>query len=274
MRWINACLRYELRNYQAGPGETVARDLSKTLSPKSEEKAKQLILEYANKEGLGRRVINSTDFDSDHLSSSQASCLTDFDDSDDSSVDNSLASKTNTSSRRRFFGRLIKLLRGEGHDSQDSSLEVPASLEDVVGRKSTDGSVYNSGVPAGSDGQSNKSRTSSLSSLLESSRLSLDLHKSPYFKRLKTEKTDGTSDLEGVQKNSDDAARSSSAYKKIVSFSKDVPASPQENQLDQDLETDEKSHLLKYAEALTDSRGKTSKFHRRSASYSLYSSSV
>ncbi|KAD2806258.1 hypothetical protein R6Q59_028753 [Mikania micrantha] len=46
LRWINACLRYELRNYQPESGKTTARDLSKTLSLKSEEKAKQLILEY------------------------------------------------------------------------------------------------------------------------------------------------------------------------------------------------------------------------------------
>ncbi|GMH17631.1 hypothetical protein Nepgr_019472 [Nepenthes gracilis] len=57
-RWINACLRYELRNYQPAPGKTITRDLSKSLSPRSEEKAKQLILEYANtEEGAGERGI-------------------------------------------------------------------------------------------------------------------------------------------------------------------------------------------------------------------------
>ncbi|KAJ6416052.1 hypothetical protein OIU84_004783 [Salix udensis] len=52
LRWINACLRYELRNLQPPNGKTVARDLSKSLSPRSEERAKQLILEYANTEGM------------------------------------------------------------------------------------------------------------------------------------------------------------------------------------------------------------------------------
>ncbi|KAJ6389602.1 hypothetical protein OIU77_027845 [Salix suchowensis] len=33
LRWINACLRYELRNLQPPHGKTVARDLSKSLSP-------------------------------------------------------------------------------------------------------------------------------------------------------------------------------------------------------------------------------------------------
>jgi len=41
LKWINACLRYEVRNKDAPSGKTVARDLSKTLSPKSELKAKQ-----------------------------------------------------------------------------------------------------------------------------------------------------------------------------------------------------------------------------------------
>ena len=49
LKWINACLRYELRNHQPDLGKIMARDLSKTLSPKSEARAKQLILEYANK---------------------------------------------------------------------------------------------------------------------------------------------------------------------------------------------------------------------------------
>lgn len=48
LRWINACLRYELRNYQAPPGKTVSKDLSRSsLSPTSEneKKAKQPIFE-------------------------------------------------------------------------------------------------------------------------------------------------------------------------------------------------------------------------------------
>ncbi|OAY71860.1 Protein CHUP1, chloroplastic [Ananas comosus] len=48
LRWINACLRYELRNFQPPPGKISARDLNKIPSHRSEEKAKQLILEYSN----------------------------------------------------------------------------------------------------------------------------------------------------------------------------------------------------------------------------------
>ena len=45
LRWLNACLRYELRNYQTPQGKTSARELSKSLSPRSQEKAKRLMLD-------------------------------------------------------------------------------------------------------------------------------------------------------------------------------------------------------------------------------------
>ncbi|PQM34109.1 hypothetical protein Pyn_22316 [Prunus yedoensis var. nudiflora] len=60
LRWVNACLRYELRNYQTPQGKVSARDLNKSLSPKSQEKAKQLMLEYAGSErGQGDTDIES-----------------------------------------------------------------------------------------------------------------------------------------------------------------------------------------------------------------------
>ncbi|CAM6035230.1 unnamed protein product [Sphagnum compactum] len=56
LRWVNACLRYELRNFQAPPGKTSALDLSNNLSPRSQEKAKQLMLEYAGPDLLTMRA--------------------------------------------------------------------------------------------------------------------------------------------------------------------------------------------------------------------------
>ncbi|CAI8604089.1 unnamed protein product [Vicia faba] len=50
LRWVNACLRYELRNYKAPIGKSSACDLNNSLSPKSREKTKQLMLEYAGSE--------------------------------------------------------------------------------------------------------------------------------------------------------------------------------------------------------------------------------
>ncbi|OVA05047.1 hypothetical protein BVC80_1211g124 [Macleaya cordata] len=60
LRWVNACLRFELRNYQTPAGKTSARDLSKSLSPRSQERAKQLMLEYAGSErGQGDTDLES-----------------------------------------------------------------------------------------------------------------------------------------------------------------------------------------------------------------------
>lgn len=124
MRWINACLRYELRNYQPPPNKTVAKDLSKSLSPTSEKKAKQLILEYADTNGAGS-IVN---FDFDQWSSSQSSSIIDSGEYDDfSSVDNSSASRTNTTSQNKFFSKLRRMIQGKDshrrhhHHSQVSS---------------------------------------------------------------------------------------------------------------------------------------------------------
>ncbi|KAL1829248.1 hypothetical protein ACET3Z_007660 [Daucus carota] len=266
LRWINACLRYELRNFQPSQGKTAARDLSRTLSPKSEEKAKQLILEYANKEGLDGSGINCTEFDLDHSSSSRSSYLSDSGDLDYSSVDHSSATKNNTSSRRKIFAGLIKLLRGHGHNhSIGSSQELPGSVEDVTGLDSTDFAEGNFRVPAGTDGKISKSRTSSLSSfrysLGGSSRLSLestsrsawDHHKPPYLQELRIE-------------NSNDTG-SSSVYENSV-FSSDVASSTPKYQSSEELEKDDKNNLLKYAGALMNTRGKASKPRRKSASFS------
>ncbi|KAK7261759.1 hypothetical protein RIF29_28078 [Crotalaria pallida] len=134
VRWINACLRYELRNYQAPPGKTVARDLSRSLSPTSEKKAKQLILEYANADDGTRSIV---DFDLDQWSSSQGSILSDSEgECDDfSSVDNSSAAKTNTTSKSKIFSKLRRMIRGkDGHhrrQSQVSLQEKSVSQEDI-----------------------------------------------------------------------------------------------------------------------------------------------
>ncbi|KAE8659538.1 Detected protein of confused Function [Hibiscus syriacus] len=107
LQWVNACLRYELRNLAPSPGKTVARDLSKSLSPESEEKAKKLILKYAHTEGTWDRGMNSMDFDSDHLSCSQA-----FYDTDNGQVDGS-AKKTPNSGKTRFLKKLGRLILGK-----------------------------------------------------------------------------------------------------------------------------------------------------------------
>ncbi|XP_057978214.1 protein CHUP1, chloroplastic [Malania oleifera] len=258
LRWINACLRFELRNYQPPPGKTVARDLSKSLSPKSEEKAKQLILEYANTEGMGEKGFDSPDFDSGRWSSSQASYLTDSGEPDETSIDYSSANRTNTSSKMKFFNKLRRLIQGKGSHrlSPASSLDRIASEEPGAAASSCTSPRLRSSLSIGSDGQGNRITSPSQ----DSSRLSLDIQRS-------RNNLEDMKDLESNSRKSD--VGSPSIYKTLVLGGAATNLS-QENQIDQDPNSLQKSELLKYAEVLKDSRGRTRKLHRKSASFSSY----
>nr|DAD31671.1 TPA_asm: hypothetical protein HUJ06_010522 [Nelumbo nucifera] len=115
LRWVNACLRYELRNYQTPAGKISARDLSKSLSPKSQEKAKQLMLEYAGSE----RGQGDTDLDS--ISSHPSSPGSE--DFDNTSIDSSTSRYSSLSKKPS----LIQKLKKWGKSKDDSSaLSSPA----------------------------------------------------------------------------------------------------------------------------------------------------
>ncbi|MCD7446782.1 hypothetical protein HAX54_016875 [Datura stramonium] len=234
LRWINACLRYELRNYQPVAGKTIARDLSKTLSPESEEKAKQLILEYADKEeSQGEREINVSDLDSD-WSSSRTSVFSDSVEFDDTSTDNSSSHKTQTSSKKKVFSKLMRLVRGKSRPlGRSSSMEMVNTLEDNVARHSSySPGSSSSGLDSGTNGLNIRSRTSSQGS----SKQFMDLH--------------------SVSQNSDGGSSSGSGRLD----------SPQENITKDE---PEKTELAKYAQVLKGSRSKTG-FCRRSASVSSF----
>ncbi|KAL2900855.1 Protein CHUP1 chloroplastic [Bienertia sinuspersici] len=114
LRWVNACLRHELRNYQTPAGKMSARELSKNLSPKSQEKAKQLLLEYAGSE----RGQGDTDLDSNFSQPSSPGS----EDFDNASIDSS-ASKYSSLSKRP---RLIQKLKKWGKSKDDlSTLSSP-----------------------------------------------------------------------------------------------------------------------------------------------------
>ncbi|KAL1212417.1 Protein CHUP1 [Cardamine amara subsp. amara] len=122
LRWINACLRYELRTYQPPAGKTVARDLSTTLSPTSEEKAKQLILEYAHSEG---HEEDNTDYDQWSSSQDESSMITESMFLDDSSVDTLFATKTKMSGKKKLMHKLMKILHGK--DNQERKKRAGSS---------------------------------------------------------------------------------------------------------------------------------------------------
>ncbi|KAJ4958103.1 hypothetical protein NE237_025214 [Protea cynaroides] len=276
LRWVNACLRYELRNYKPPPGKTNARNLSKSLSPKSEEKAKQLILEYANSEGFDDRGPSIADFDSDHYS--QASDLTDSGEFDDIDADVSSATRTHTATKSKFFRRLKNLVLGKkdshsrtssadkrntsfaGSGKNDSASTI--SFEDMVGTYSCDtlSSHHNSSAMAtpltGIGG-----RTGGQSTLITPkgfSRHSLDIQ------RLRNQHLEDIKDEESIRSSSD--VGSSFGYKRMVLSEKSIIGLPLDNQLDLD-EPDarEKLELINFAEVLRSARGTPKP--RKSTSY-------
>ncbi|PKA62049.1 Protein CHUP1, chloroplastic [Apostasia shenzhenica] len=113
LRWVNACLRYELRNYQAPSGKISAQDLSKSLSPKSQERAKRLMLEYAGSE----RGQGDTDLESvSSMPSSPGS-----EDFDNASIDSSSSRFSSISKKQN----LLQKLKRWGNSKDDSAMASP-----------------------------------------------------------------------------------------------------------------------------------------------------
>ena len=135
LRWVNACLRYELRNYQPASGKTVARDLSKCLSPESEKRAKQLILEYASS-GTNEKNISLFDFDMDTESCS--SSQTSSEECSDTSIAASSSTKNSSSKKAKLVSKLKKLVLGKNKKrSKIDSLDgAPTSCGNSMRRAS------------------------------------------------------------------------------------------------------------------------------------------
>ncbi|KAK9277697.1 hypothetical protein L1049_007244 [Liquidambar formosana] len=113
LRWVNACLRYELRNYQTPAGKISARDLNKSLSPKSQERAKQLMLEYAGSE----RGQGETDVESNFSQPSSPGS----EDFDNASIDSSTSRYSNLSKKPSLMQKLKKWGRSKDDSSALSS---------------------------------------------------------------------------------------------------------------------------------------------------------
>ncbi|RZS12562.1 hypothetical protein BHM03_00044032 [Ensete ventricosum] len=106
LRWVNACLRYELKNYQQKPE---AKDIiSKSSSPESEEKPKLLMLEDADS-GIDEKTSSFVDFDSEHSFSSQTST----EESEDTAMEVISSSRQASSKKMKFIGKLKKLVLGK-----------------------------------------------------------------------------------------------------------------------------------------------------------------
>ncbi|URD87329.1 protein CHUP1, chloroplastic-like [Musa troglodytarum] len=274
LRWVNACLRYELKNHQPPSEETLARDISKSLSIKSEKKAKQLILEYANL-SADEKGSNFFEVNSNYSSSSQASSR----ESEDTSIDDSSLIKHGSSNKAKFLNKLKKLVLGKGkHTKKVSAVDkttssgnserrasfLTCSFDDVIGRDSYDSSssymiekVAAVNSLAGTEaqrveGQHNKDVFSQ-----NNSSLSLDIQ------RLQELDLEEATEEKGLLRRRDRAT--SCDYMKISVLEHSL-ISCERNPLDQEKASiPEKVELKKFADALRISRG-IPKLNRRSAS--------
>lgn len=250
LRWVNACLRYELRNFQPPHGKTVARDLSKSLSPSSEMKAKELILEFANTEGMAEKGINIMEFEPDQWLSSQASCITDA-----GELDDPLSPKTSHSGKTKMFHKLRNLLLGK--ETHNRSHGSSGDRTGVTGDSDSPNGSLSVSTPtdATSDLQSTGGQTPSFYSSRHSLRHSMDIQRS-------------SRSLENSQRFRE--VGSSNRYMRFSSGrASDLSL---DNILDQDLHSIEKSEMAKFADVLKDSGGRAGngnrmdKLHRKSVS--------
>ncbi|KNA16301.1 hypothetical protein SOVF_090400 [Spinacia oleracea] len=254
LRWINACLRYELRNYHPPPGKTVARDLSKCLSPTSEQKAKQLILEYANTEdGADKGPPSLMDFDFDHWPSSQPSYLTDSTDYDESSGPSSV--HKSHPKKIKFFANLRKLVRGiSGHhhhhnqDSRASSMYKSFSVDDL-GRRYYEAGHSGSKSHPQSPRFASSSQNSNNSSMEYQPLTSL------------AEEDENSSRMTDLRSSS-----SQGGVSYVIGRERTGSSSPLDYTPEEESENRRKSDLAKYAEVFRDSRWIQK--HKKSASYS------
>ncbi|XP_065049328.1 protein CHUP1, chloroplastic-like isoform X2 [Musa acuminata AAA Group] len=144
LRWLNACLRYDQRDHHPLPGKTIAKDLSNSLSPESEEKAKELIVEYACA-GLDDRGVSFKDLEADYSS------LESTGEGDDTPP--FVIKDIITSRKPKFLGKLKKLVLRKGSKNNKaasvdgtpainpSSCATPerrSSLDEATGRNSFD----------------------------------------------------------------------------------------------------------------------------------------
>ncbi|WMV51518.1 hypothetical protein MTR67_044903, partial [Solanum verrucosum] len=236
LKWINACLRYELRNYQSALGETTARDLSKTLSPESSKKAKKLVVEYAAKEDQGDRGIHVLELDSYQLSS-QEPHLMNSGEFDGTSISNSLAHKTDTSNKSKIFRKLMRVIRGKDHHHNHS--EMAHNTEENAARCS----YYSSGycldmyvIDTGAIRPQTRSRTPSPGSFKQF----IDFHS---FDQ-------GSTTNKGESRNYPTRIMRYSDVGLLYYMSKHLAESPQEKGNNHDQEDVHKAELAKYAEVL------------------------
>lgn len=243
LKWVNACLRYELRNYQPPHGKTIARDLSTNLSPRSEEKAKQLILEYANS-GLDDKCMSPGDLDdysSSHTSTGEP---------DDTFHEFTSVNPKHHSSKFKFFSKLKKLVLHKNHhrDRVSSVDRTPARCSNSDGRVSFSNSSADDAF-----GRDSCDSFSS-SSMAEEIRMASRTPGAEFQKR--------RTNLEGKKEKED-------CLKRAVSIDENLIGSTHRRGIaDEEDNMPEKSEIRKYAEVLKASHGTQSTIRKSTSSAS------
>jgi hypothetical protein len=151
LHWVNACLRFKLRDYQTPSWKVSACDLNRTLSLKSQDRAKQLMLEYAGSE----RGHGDTDLESvSSVPSSPGS-----EDFDNISIDSSSSRYSFIRKRPNLMQKIKKWGRSKNDSSSLGSLisgsprrKPKGPLEAVMLKNAGDGTAittYGKRVPNG-----------------------------------------------------------------------------------------------------------------------------
>ncbi|KAJ3671143.1 hypothetical protein LUZ60_008569 [Juncus effusus] len=115
LKWVNACLRYELRNFNDhSKNESMARDLNKSPSHNSMEMVKQLIIEYSNK-GIDIRDPNfDFDFSSSPLSRHSSS-------STPAQKSEKTTPKGKNKKPNNFLNSIKKIMTGNKHSNSSTN---------------------------------------------------------------------------------------------------------------------------------------------------------
>lgn len=140
LRWVNACLRYELRNFKSTPGKVSALDLNKSLSPKSQGMAKQLMLDYAAPDLHALR--NKEQAESGYDSESSQSTASETADSSDLSYDFSSGSGREPHKKK---GGLMKRFKKWSTRSKEEGDTASVSSSGTLSAGNSPGRNFNVG---------------------------------------------------------------------------------------------------------------------------------
>lgn len=143
LRWVNACLRYELRNFHAPAGKPTALDLNKNLSPRSQAMAKQLMLEHAGPSlpPIRSKPQSESGYESTSSESSAPQEADGFGDFSDPCSDLS----SGRVSRKPGFMRRLKKWTGRNQDKKDGGHHELSSRGSSTDRDRISPSHYSQG---------------------------------------------------------------------------------------------------------------------------------